>query len=97
VRALKSLLSLTIVTAALVSTGCSVPAISVPARAEARAPDLAPRTLVAQQAASGAPAGATAYTVLYRSTGTAGEPILVSGMIFVRAGTVPQEGRPVIA
>jgi pimeloyl-ACP methyl ester carboxylesterase len=44
-----------------------------------------------------APAGAQAYRVLYRSTGLRGEPIAVSGVIIVPAGSAPAGGRPVVA
>jgi acetyl esterase/lipase len=44
-----------------------------------------------------APNGASAYRVLYRSTGMAGEPIAVSGIVVVPAGPVPDGGRPIAA
>ena len=43
-----------------------------------------PGTLVRQEVIDGAPLGATAYRVLYRSTGMKGEPIFVSGVVVVR-------------
>jgi acetyl esterase/lipase len=42
-------------------------------------------------------AGADAFRVLYRSTGLKGEPIAVSGAIFVPHGAAPAGGRNVIA
>lgn len=45
----------------------------------------------------GAPLGATAHKVLYRSTGLRGERIAVSGVIAVPSGPVPPDGRPVVA
>lgn len=45
----------------------------------------------------GAPAGASAYRVLYRSTGLDDTPIAVSGVVVVPAGPAPAAGRPVIA
>jgi acetyl esterase/lipase len=41
--------------------------------------------------------GATAYRVLYRSTGLNGEPIAVSGTVIVPAGPKPPGGWPVVA
>jgi acetyl esterase/lipase len=47
----------------------------------------------------GGPSGsnANAFRVLYRSTGLNGEPIAVSGAIFIPAGAPPADGRDVIA
>jgi pimeloyl-ACP methyl ester carboxylesterase len=56
-----------------------------------------PGTLVRQEIIEGAPLGATAYRVLYRSTGMKGEPIFVSGVVIVPAGDPPPEGRPIVA
>ncbi len=42
-------------------------------------------------------AGSTAFRILYRSTGLNGEPIEVSGAIFIPPGTPPAGGRNVIA
>jgi acetyl esterase/lipase len=44
-----------------------------------------------------APAGASAYRVLYRSTGPDGSPIAASGVIIVPGGEPPPGGRPIIA
>jgi pimeloyl-ACP methyl ester carboxylesterase len=54
-------------------------------------------TLVRQELMAGAPLGATAYRVLYRSTSFDGKPILVSGVIVVPQGVPPSGGRPIVA
>jgi acetyl esterase/lipase len=56
-----------------------------------------PGTLVRQEVIDGAPLGATAYRVLYRSTGLDNKPILVSGVVIVPPGDPPQGGRPIVA
>jgi acetyl esterase/lipase len=56
-----------------------------------------PGTLVRQQPMDGAPLGAAAYRVLYRSTGLKDEPIFVSGVVVVPQGEPPPGGRPIIA
>jgi len=56
-----------------------------------------PGTLVRQEVIDGAPLGATAYRVLYRSTGMKGEPIFVSGVVVVPQGDPPPGGRPIVA
>ena len=56
-----------------------------------------PGTLVRQELVDGAPLGAAAYRVLYRSTGLKGEPIFVSGVVVVPRGEPPVDGRPIIA
>ena len=56
-----------------------------------------PGTLVRQEPIDGAPLGAAAYRVLYRSTGLKGEPIFVSGVVVVPRGESPVDGRPIIA
>ncbi|HUN96289.1 MAG TPA: alpha/beta fold hydrolase [Bradyrhizobium sp.] len=56
-----------------------------------------PGTLVRQQIIDGAPLGAIAYRVLYRSKGLKGEPIFVSGVIIVPEGDPPPGGRPIVA
>ena len=46
----------------------------------------------------GGPSGAaTAFRILYRSTGPSGEPIAVSGAIFIPPGPPPAGGRNMIA
>ena len=57
----------------------------------------APGTLVRQEVIDGAPLGATAYRVLYRSTGLDNKPILVSGVVIGPAGDPPPGGRPIVA
>jgi pimeloyl-ACP methyl ester carboxylesterase len=56
-----------------------------------------PGTLVRQEVIDGAPLGATAYRVLYRSTGMKGESIFVSGVVVVPQGDPPPGGRPIVA
>jgi acetyl esterase/lipase len=56
-----------------------------------------PGSLVRQERIDGAPLGAAAYRVLYRSTGLNGEPIFVSGVVVVPPGEAPAGGRPIIA
>jgi pimeloyl-ACP methyl ester carboxylesterase len=56
-----------------------------------------PGALVRQQPIDGAPLGASAYRVLYRSIGLKGEPIFVSGVIIVPQGDPPPGGRPIVA
>jgi pimeloyl-ACP methyl ester carboxylesterase len=57
----------------------------------------APGTLVRQEPIEGAPLGAAAYRVLYRSTGLDDKPILVSGVVIVPQGPPPPSGRPIVA
>jgi acetyl esterase/lipase len=45
----------------------------------------------------GAPAGATAYKILYRSTKPNGTPIAVSGIVIIPAGQAPAGGWPIVA
>jgi Secretory lipase len=45
----------------------------------------------------GGPGGGDAFRILYRSTGLNGEPIAVSGAIFIPPGPAPALGRHVIA
>ncbi len=45
----------------------------------------------------GGPGGGDAFRILYRSTGLNGEPIAVSGAIFIPPGPAPARGRNVIA
>jgi pimeloyl-ACP methyl ester carboxylesterase len=44
-----------------------------------------------------APAGATGWMMLYRSTNEQGETVPVSAMVFVPAGPAPATGRPLVA
>src|ERR1700749_725943 len=66
---------------------------------EASAQEIAgpPGTLIRSEPMAFAPAGAHAYRVLYRSVGTHGEPIAVSGVIIVPPGPAPAGGRPIVA
>ena len=72
------------------------PAPTAEARPAPRASSV-PGTLLDYQPLPNAPDGATAYRVLYRSTGLRGEPIAISGAIIVPAGPVPPGGRPIVA
>jgi acetyl esterase/lipase len=79
-------------------------AASLPAAAQSRFYDPspaeiegAPGTIIRQETLSGAPLGAAAYRVLYRSTGLDGRPIPVSGVVIVPATPAPPGGRPVVA
>jgi len=56
-----------------------------------------PGTIIREEPMYGAPAGAFAHRVLYRSTGLNGEPIAVSGVVIVPPGTPPPGGRPIVA
>ncbi len=57
----------------------------------------APGSLISVERMSGAPEGATAYRIVYASTGLSGEPIPVSGVIIVPDSPVPVGGRPIVA
>ena len=56
-----------------------------------------PGNIVGAQPFPGAPFGASAYRVLYRSTGLRGEPIQVSGLVIVPGGPAPPGGRGIVA
>lgn len=56
-----------------------------------------PGTIIRQEPMFGAPDGAAAYRVLYRSTSPEGRPIAVSGVIIVPVGPTPEGGRPIVA
>jgi len=56
-----------------------------------------PGTIIRQEPMLGAPLGAAAYRVLYRSTGLRDEPIAVSGIVVIPAGSPPAGGSPVVA
>ncbi len=56
-----------------------------------------PGTLIRTEPMLGAPDGAAAYRVLYRSRGLHDEPIAVSGVVIIPAGPAPPDGRPIIA
>lgn len=57
----------------------------------------APGTIIRAQPMRGAPDGAAAYRVLYRSVGLRDQPIAVSGVVVVPAGPAPAGGRPIVA
>jgi acetyl esterase/lipase len=75
--------------------GCAFGAPPAPGRA-VQTQDR-PGTLLQQEAIPGAPFGAAAYRMLYRSTGLDGRPIAVSGLVVIPAGPVPPGGRPIVA
>lgn len=54
-------------------------------------------SLIRVEAMQGAPSNASAFRILYRSTGLHGEPIAVSGVVVVPADTPPASGRPIVA
>jgi acetyl esterase/lipase len=56
-----------------------------------------PGTIIRQEPMAPTLSGASAYRVLYRSTGLHNEPIAVSGVIIVPPGSVPAAGRPIVA
>ena len=60
-------------------------------------PDGPSGTIIRREVVEGFYPGATAYRVLYKSTGFDGEPSAVSGLIVVPHGEPPAEGRKVIA
>ncbi len=57
----------------------------------------APGSLISIERMSGAPEGATAYRIVYASTGLSGGPVPVSGVIIVPDTPVPVGGRPIVA
>ena len=56
-----------------------------------------PGTVIRKEPMRGAPNGAAAYRILYRSTGLHDEPIAVSGVVVIPAGPAPEAGRPIVA
>lgn len=56
-----------------------------------------PGSIIRQELMIGAPLGAIATRILYRSTGLSGEPIAVSSVVIAPVGPVPPGGRPVVA
>jgi pimeloyl-ACP methyl ester carboxylesterase len=67
-------------------------------QADAAATAGAPGSLIRNEKMDEHPYGAAdKYRVLYRSTGLKGEPIAVSGMIFVPSGPMPKGGWPIVA
>ena len=57
----------------------------------------APGSVIRLETMQGAPLGATAYRMLYRSVGVHGEAIAVSGVAIVPAGPAPAGGRDIVA
>jgi pimeloyl-ACP methyl ester carboxylesterase len=56
-----------------------------------------PGTMIRAQAMAGAPLGAAAYRILYRSIGLKGEPIAVSGVAIIPDGPAADAERPIVA
>ncbi len=56
-----------------------------------------PGTIIRTEAIRGAPAGSLGWKILYLSTGMQGEPIAVSGTVFVPTTPAPPGGRSVVA
>ena len=54
-----------------------------------------PGTLIRAEAMQGAPDGAAAYRILYRSRGLHEEPIAVSGVVVIPSAPPPAGGRPI--
>jgi len=57
----------------------------------------APGSIIRTEPLAGAPLGASAFRVLYRSQDRNGDSIAVSGVIVVPQGRAPRGGRPVVA
>jgi pimeloyl-ACP methyl ester carboxylesterase len=53
--------------------------------------------VVRVEAAAGAPLGATAWRILFRSTDLHGDPVLNSGMLVVPSGAAPPGGRTIVS
>lgn len=84
--------------AALVTLALSLPAVAqvpfyIPLPGEIAGP---PGTLIRQEPVLGAPLGAIAVRILYRSAGLNGEPIAASGIAIAPVGPPPPGGRPVV-
>lgn len=56
-----------------------------------------PGGVVRVEAAAGAPLGATAWRILFRSTDLHGDPVLNSGMLVVPSGAAPPGGRTIVS
>jgi pimeloyl-ACP methyl ester carboxylesterase len=56
-----------------------------------------PGSLISAQRMSGAPDSASAYRIVYTSTGLSGQSVPVSGVVIVPAGIAPAGGRPIVA
>lgn len=57
----------------------------------------ASQAIIRQEPVVGAPNGASAFRILYRSMGLKGEPTAVSVLVVVPGGTSPEGGRPIVA
>ena len=55
-----------------------------------------PGSVIRQEPVSGAPLGAVATRILYRTTAPNGAPVAGSGIVMAPAGPPPPGGRPVI-
>ncbi len=74
-------------------TAASITVMPAPLAAQSmRAGDIVSSTPIA-----GAPDGASAYRIRYRSADKDGRPIVVTGAVIVPAGPAPAGGRPVVA
>jgi acetyl esterase/lipase len=89
------LLKLSLLLPVLLIAGCAR-AMSLDPDRLARMPG-APGTVLWRQPILGAPDGAAAYRVLYRSTGLDGHGISVSGLVVIPVGLAPPGGRPIVA
>jgi acetyl esterase/lipase len=56
-----------------------------------------PGSIIRKVRMQGSPPGATAYRVLYRSTGLRGQPIAVSGVVIIPQQVFAGTGRPIVA
>jgi alpha-beta hydrolase superfamily lysophospholipase len=56
-----------------------------------------PGSIIRMEPMHGAPMGASAFRVLYRSKDRSGDSIAVSGVIVVPRGRAPRTGRPIVA
>ena len=86
--------------AALLLVASCLPALSQSPFYTASATDIAngaAGSLIHNSKEDVAALGASKYLVLYRSTGLKGEPIAVSGMVFVPPGDMPEGGWPIVA
>ncbi len=71
---------------------------ALPFRAvEAASATSTPGSLISMTSLPGAPDGASAYRILYTSTGLSGEPIPVSGAVIIPKTPPPPGGRPIVA
>ncbi|MDN4616308.1 alpha/beta fold hydrolase [Leifsonia sp. F6_8S_P_1B] len=57
----------------------------------------APGVVVRSEVAAGAPEGATAWRILFRSTDLRGDAVLNSGMLVVPDGPAPDDGRTIVS